>query len=91
VLLAAKAVLRERYGAEPLVIRSGGTVPATSLFKEVLGVDTVTLGWMLPDCRAHAPNEWYRLKDYRRGTAAYGDLLAMIATTWAMETSAQPS
>ena len=80
-LVAAKEVLRQTYGTQPLVTRSGGTVPATALFQEALGADTVTLGWMLPDCRAHAPNEWYRLADYRRGTRAYGRLLATLATT----------
>lgn len=80
-LLAARAVLRESYGVEPLVTRTGGTVPALALFKEVLGADTITLGWSMPDCRAHAPNEWYRLTDYRRGTAAYARMLEALATT----------
>jgi acetylornithine deacetylase/succinyl-diaminopimelate desuccinylase-like protein len=78
-LIAAKDVLREIYGKEPLVTRSGGTVPATALFQAELGADTVTFGWMLPDCRAHAPNEWYRLADFRRGTRAYVRLLAALA------------
>ena len=77
-LLAVKEVLRQVYGAEPLVTRTGGTVPATALFQTELGAATVTMGWMLPDCRAHAPNEWYRLADYHRGARAYGLLLERL-------------
>jgi acetylornithine deacetylase/succinyl-diaminopimelate desuccinylase-like protein len=63
-LATARSVLQEIYGKEPLIVRSGGTVPITEVFKRELGVDTVTLGWGLPGSRAHAPNEWFRVADF---------------------------
>lgn len=78
-LATARAVLREVYGKEPLIVRAGGTVPITEVFKRELGIDTVTLGWGQPGSRAHAPNEWYRVADFdiaRRTLARFFESLA---------------
>lgn len=80
-LQAAKQTLRDVYGREPLIVRSGGTVPATSLFQEELGADTVTLAFMLPDSRAHAPDEWFRLSDFRLAPRVYAAFLATVGRT----------
>jgi len=78
-LATARTVLREIYGKDPLIVRSGGTVPITEVFKRELGIDTVTLGWGQPGSRAHAPNEWYRVADFaiaRRTFARFFESLA---------------
>jgi len=80
-LAAAGRVLAELWGAEPVVIRSGGTIPVLDVFKRELGADTVMFAWSLPGSNAHAPNEWYRLEDYLRGRRAYAALLAALAAT----------
>jgi acetylornithine deacetylase/succinyl-diaminopimelate desuccinylase-like protein len=77
-LQAAKQTLLAFYGREPLIVRSGGTVPATSLIQRELGADTVTLAFMLPDCRAHAPDEWFRLHDFRLASRVYAAFLAAV-------------
>ncbi|MGC4191270.1 MAG: dipeptidase [Thermomicrobiales bacterium] len=76
---AATAVLTELYGKDPVLVRSGGTIPATAIFKQELGADTITFAWGLPDSRAHAPNEWYRLDDFTRGRSAYALLIEELA------------
>lgn len=75
VHLAVGDVLRDLFGKEPLVVRTGGTVPATGIFKEELGIDTATLGWSMPGSGAHAPNEWYRIEDYYLGRVGYAALI----------------
>lgn len=80
-LQAAKQTLREFYGRDPLIVRSGGTVPATSLFQQELGADTVTLAFMLPDCRIHAPDEWFRLRDFHLAPRVYAAFLTTVAAT----------
>lgn len=72
---AAGEVLEELFGRAPYIVRSGGTIPATGIFQEVLGADSVMFGWSMPGSGAHAPNEWYRLEDYERGRIAYATLL----------------
>lgn len=72
---AVKDVLVELYGKEPVITRAGGSVPATSIFLEKLGVESITMAWAAEDSKAHAPNEWYSLRDYYRGREGYAMLL----------------
>jgi acetylornithine deacetylase/succinyl-diaminopimelate desuccinylase-like protein len=78
-LATARAVLRELYGKDPLIVRSGGTVPITEVFKRDLGVDTVTIGFGLPGSRAHAPNEWFRLANFDLARRTYTAFFAAMA------------
>ncbi|MBA2278481.1 MAG: dipeptidase [Chloroflexia bacterium] len=75
---AAGETLTELFGAEPVIVRSGGTIPATAIFQEELGAGTIMFGWSMPDSGAHAPNEWYRLDDFRRGRYGYAMLLERL-------------
>jgi acetylornithine deacetylase/succinyl-diaminopimelate desuccinylase-like protein len=76
----ARAVLRELYGQDPLIVRAGGSVPITEVFKRELGVDTVTIGFGLPGSRAHAPNEWFRVADFDLARRTYAAFFAAMAT-----------
>ena len=81
-LITAKAVLRAAYGGtEPIITRSGGTVPAVALMQRALGAATVTMAFSLPGSRAHAPNEWHRVDDFQRGTGIFTDYLTALAGT----------
>ena len=66
-LKAAAESLKEGFGRDPFFIREGGSIPIVNVFKEILGVDTILLGFAQPDCNAHSPNEWFDLNDFRRG------------------------
>ena len=78
-LLAAASVLRELFAKEPLITRSGGTLPVAEVFQQELGADMVFFAWSMPDCNAHAPNEWFRLEDFERGRRAYCAYLTALA------------
>jgi len=64
---AAQAALRAAFGAEPVLVREGGSVPIVQDFREILGADTLLLGLALPDCRIHAPNENFALENFEAG------------------------
>ena len=65
--LAALRALHRSFGCQPVVIREGGSIPIVSLFRSVLGVDSLLVGFGLPDDRAHSPNENFSLTAYRLG------------------------
>lgn len=77
-LAAARAVLRELYGKEPLLTRVGGTIPVAELFQRELGADMLFFAWGMPDNRVHAPNESYRIEDFRTMSRAYVRLLLRL-------------
>ena len=64
--------------AEPVAVRTGGTIPVLDIFKRELGADSVVYAWSMPDSQAHAPNEWYRLEDFYRGRRGYAALLSAL-------------
>jgi acetylornithine deacetylase/succinyl-diaminopimelate desuccinylase-like protein len=67
----ATRVLARVFGREPLQVYSGGTLPVAHLFHQHLGAYTLSLAFSSPDERAHAPNEFYRLRNWDRGLRVY--------------------
>lgn len=55
------------FGAKPVYMRGGGTLPIVTEFQEVLDVPVVMMGFGLPDDNAHAPNEKFHLPTFYRG------------------------
>jgi acetylornithine deacetylase/succinyl-diaminopimelate desuccinylase-like protein len=76
---AAADVLEQVYGVAPYYTRMGGTVPVTSLFLEHLDAYSVSFAFGLHDERMHSPNEFFRLKSFRRGQRAYALMLKRLA------------
>jgi acetylornithine deacetylase/succinyl-diaminopimelate desuccinylase-like protein len=64
---AAVNAYRAGFGAAPVFIRSGGSIPVVEMFKRILGIPTVLMGFASPDDRIHAPNERFSLNNYFRG------------------------
>jgi acetylornithine deacetylase/succinyl-diaminopimelate desuccinylase-like protein len=64
---AAVRVARQVWGAEPVFIREGGSVPIVTEFARVLKVPAVLCGFGLPDDNLHAPNEKFHLPNFHRG------------------------
>ncbi len=75
---AAVGALKESFGAAPLFKREGGSVPVVGLMQELLGVDSVMLGFALPDDGIHGPNERQYLPNVWKGIAAYARFLAAL-------------
>lgn len=78
LVLAAKKVLSEATGQEPVLVRLGASIPITVIFQELLGVQTLMFGFALPDEDIHAPNEFFRLASLAEGLSAWPRLLEQI-------------
>jgi acetylornithine deacetylase/succinyl-diaminopimelate desuccinylase-like protein len=55
------------FEAEPIFVRSGGTLPIVPQLKNVLQVPVIMMGFGLPDDNLHAPNEKFNLDQFYRG------------------------
>ncbi len=64
---SAITALEKGFGKRPLYQREGGSIPIVVQFKKILGLDTVLLGFGLPDENAHAPDEFLCLDNYFGG------------------------
>src|SRR5207247_7549336 len=55
-LAAAKRALTDEWGKEALLIGSGASIPIVADFKRTLGLDTVLVGFCLPDAHLRYPH-----------------------------------
>ncbi|MEP3388901.1 MAG: dipeptidase [Reichenbachiella sp.] len=64
---AASKAFKEAWGKEPIPMRDGGSIPIVALFQDVLGLDSVMLGFGLDEDAIHSPNESYGVFNYMKG------------------------
>lgn len=64
---AAHKAMHDTFGKEPIPVRGGGSIPIVALFKNILGLDTVLMGFGLNSNKIHSPNENYGIFNYFKG------------------------
>jgi acetylornithine deacetylase/succinyl-diaminopimelate desuccinylase-like protein len=64
---AADQVLQRVFGQAPVYEREGGSIPVVATFQKVLGVDSIMLGFGLPDDNLHSPDERFYLPNFYNG------------------------
>ena len=77
---AATAALGEVYpGQEVLFAVIAGTLPAATLFEDVLGAKTLFFSFATADEQHHAPNEFFRIRRFGEGMRAWRSLWTGLA------------
>ena len=77
---ALRKAFSAAYGATPVLIREGGSIPVTIDFQEALDTRMLVTGFGLPDDALHSPNERMSLDQYHRGLEAVIHLMHELAT-----------
>ena len=77
--VAAQRALRAAFGAEPMLIREGGSIPIVQDFREILGADTLLLGLALADAQIHSPDENFTIENFEAGIRMNQALLNELA------------
>jgi len=78
-LKAAARGLEHAYGRPPVLMGSGGSIPAVGSMQRLLGVDSLLVGFGLEDDRVHSPNEKFELECFRGGMRSHAAMLAEFA------------
>jgi acetylornithine deacetylase/succinyl-diaminopimelate desuccinylase-like protein len=76
---AAVFAYEKGFGATPVFLRSGGSIPVVTVFQEALGIPAVLMGFGLPDDHIHAPNEKLYLPNFYNGIKTSIWYLTMFA------------
>jgi acetylornithine deacetylase/succinyl-diaminopimelate desuccinylase-like protein len=64
---SAVQAYKQGFGAEPVFLREGGTLPVVAMLNKILQVPVIMMGFGLPDDNMHAPNEKFSLDHFYRG------------------------
>jgi acetylornithine deacetylase/succinyl-diaminopimelate desuccinylase-like protein len=75
----AAGALAIGFGKPSTFMREGGSIPVVGLLKRALGLDTLLIGFGLPDDRVHSPNEKFNLSALHGGTRTAAALYAKLA------------
>ncbi|MEZ6063816.1 MAG: dipeptidase [Planctomycetaceae bacterium] len=76
---AASEALQKAFGNAPVFIREGGSIPVVSSFQQILGIDTLLLGWGRNTDDLHSPNEHFHVADFHNGITASAYLWEALA------------
>jgi acetylornithine deacetylase/succinyl-diaminopimelate desuccinylase-like protein len=66
-LEGARRAIKRGFGKEPAFIMEGGSIPIVGSFDQILGLDSLLIGFAQNDDNIHSPNERFRVVDFERG------------------------
>lgn len=78
-ITAAGEAIEAAFGKPPVFIREGGSIPVVSSFQQILGIDTLLLGWGRNTDNLHSPDEHFHVEDFHNGIKASAHLWKKLA------------
>jgi len=79
MMQAGMAAIEKGFGAKPVFIREGGSIPIVGTFQECLKSPVLLLGYGLSTDNIHSPNEKFHLANFRRGARTSAILMQEAA------------
>ena len=64
---AARDALADEYGRPAVLMGSGGSIPVVDSLSRILGVNSLLMGFGLPDDQVHSPNEKFEWRSFHHG------------------------
>ncbi|AVO39093.1 dipeptidase [Pukyongiella litopenaei] len=75
----ARQALSDEWNREAVLVGMGGSIPIAGYFKEILGLDTMLIGFANEDDAIHSPNEKYDVTSFHKGMRSWARVLDALA------------
>lgn len=75
----ARQALSEEWKREAVFTGMGGSIPIAGYFKEILGLDSMLIGFAQDDDAIHSPNEKYDVESFHKGMRSWARVLDKLA------------
>jgi len=76
-LKITRNILKENFGKNPALSRSGGSIGAAAILSKLLQKPIILTGFTLSDCNLHSPNENYDEEMFLKGIETIKKLLSI--------------
>ncbi|MBL4749809.1 MAG: dipeptidase [Amylibacter sp.] len=76
---ASRNALSDEWANEGVFVGCGGSIPIAGHFQDVVGIETLLIGFAQDDDSIHSPNEKYDIRSFHKGVRSWARILAALA------------
>jgi len=75
----ARKALTDEWKTEGVYVGCGGSIPIAGHFQEIIGVQSMLIGFGQDDDQIHSPNEKYDLRSFHKGIRSWARIIHALA------------